>query len=38
LFALRGHEIDPAWPIIRVLVACKLAKVQPLPIAKAAAA
>src|SRR5690242_7314028 len=37
LFALRGREIDPAWPIIRVLVACRLAKVQQLPIAKAAA-
>jgi stearoyl-CoA desaturase (delta-9 desaturase) len=37
LFALRGREIDPAWPIIRLLVACRLATVSQLPIAKAAA-
>ena len=27
-FALRRHEIDPAWPFIRLLEACKLAKVR----------
>jgi stearoyl-CoA desaturase (delta-9 desaturase) len=36
-FALRGREIDPAWPVIRLLEALKLAKVQQLPIYKAAA-
>ena len=36
-FSLRRHEIDPAWPIIRLLEACKLAKVRQLPLAKAAA-
>jgi stearoyl-CoA desaturase (delta-9 desaturase) len=36
-FSLRRHEIDPAWPIIRLLEACKLAKVRQLPMAKAAA-
>jgi stearoyl-CoA desaturase (delta-9 desaturase) len=36
-FALRGREIDLAWPIIRMLEVCKLAKVSQLPIAKAAA-
>lgn len=37
LFALRGREIDPAWPVIRLLQACNLAKVSQLPVAKAAA-
>jgi stearoyl-CoA desaturase (Delta-9 desaturase) len=37
LFALRGHEIDPAWPVIRILEKLGLAKVNPLPLAKAAA-
>jgi stearoyl-CoA desaturase (delta-9 desaturase) len=36
-FSLRGWEIDPAWPVIRLLELCRLAKVQRLPIAKAAA-
>jgi stearoyl-CoA desaturase (delta-9 desaturase) len=35
-FALRGHEIDPAWPVIRLLEAVGLAKVHPEPLAKAA--
>jgi len=35
-FALRGKEIDLAWPIIRLFEACGLAKVNRLPIAKAA--
>ena len=37
LFALKRWEIDPAWPVIRLLERCGLAKVNPLPIAKAAA-
>jgi stearoyl-CoA desaturase (delta-9 desaturase) len=37
LFALRGREIDPAWPVIRLLEMCGLAKVSQLPVAKAAA-
>ncbi|MCC6862978.1 MAG: fatty acid desaturase [Bryobacteraceae bacterium] len=37
LFALRGREVDPAWPVVRVLVRLGLAKVQPLPLARAAA-
>jgi len=36
-FALRPHEIDLAWPVIRLLEACGLAKVKSLPAAKAAA-
>ena len=36
-FALRGHEIDLAWPVIRLLEMLNLAKVKPLPIARAAA-
>ena len=36
-FALRGWEIDPAWPVIWLLEKCRLATVQRLPIAKAAA-
>jgi len=36
-FALRGHEIDPAWPVIRLLELLGLAKVNRVPIAKAAA-
>jgi stearoyl-CoA desaturase (Delta-9 desaturase) len=35
-FALRGREIDLAWPVIRFLERCGLAKVSQLPIAKAA--
>ena len=35
-FALRGREIDPAWPVILFLEWCKMAKVHPEPIAKAA--
>ena len=35
-FALRGREIDLAWPVIRVLESCGLAKINRLPIAKAA--
>ena len=35
-FALKGREIDLAWPVIRLLEAFGLAKVNPLPIAKAA--
>jgi stearoyl-CoA desaturase (delta-9 desaturase) len=35
-FALRRREIDPAWPIIRLLESFGLAKVNRLPIAKAA--
>lgn len=37
LFALRGHEIDPAWIVIRLLERFGLAEVKQLPIAKAAA-
>jgi stearoyl-CoA desaturase (Delta-9 desaturase) len=36
-FALRGREIDPAWPLIRLMEICKLARVQPAPVAKAIA-
>jgi stearoyl-CoA desaturase (delta-9 desaturase) len=36
-FSLRGREIDPAWSVIRLLELLNLAKVQRLPIAKAAA-
>src|SRR5262249_11994923 len=36
-FALRGGEIDPSWPLIRLLERCRLAKVKELPIVKAAA-
>jgi len=36
LFALRGHEIDPAWPVIRMLEKFGLATVKQLPAAKAA--
>jgi stearoyl-CoA desaturase (delta-9 desaturase) len=35
-FALRGREIDLAWPVIECLERCGLAKIQRLPIAKAA--
>jgi stearoyl-CoA desaturase (delta-9 desaturase) len=35
-FSLRGREIDPAWPVIRLLVGLHLAKLKPLPFAKAA--
>lgn len=37
-FALRGHEIDLAWPVIRTLEKLGLARVNRLPISKAAAA
>ncbi len=36
-FAQRGLEIDPAWPVIRLLEFVRLAQVKPEPIAKAAA-
>jgi stearoyl-CoA desaturase (delta-9 desaturase) len=36
-FALKRREIDPAWPVIRLLAWFHLAKVKTLPIAKAAA-
>ncbi len=36
-FAQRRDEIDLAWPVIRLLEKCGLAKVQRLPMAKAAA-
>ena len=36
LFALRGREIDPAWPVIRLLESLGLAHVKPEPVAKAA--
>jgi stearoyl-CoA desaturase (delta-9 desaturase) len=36
-FAQRAREIDLAWPLIRLLEKCGLAKVQHLPMAKAAA-
>ncbi|HZS55382.1 MAG TPA: fatty acid desaturase [Bryobacteraceae bacterium] len=35
-FALRGREIDLAWPVIRLLERCGLATIDRLPIAKAA--
>lgn len=35
-FSLRGREIDPGWYIIRMLESFGLAKVNPVPIAKAA--
>jgi stearoyl-CoA desaturase (delta-9 desaturase) len=35
-FALRGREIDLAWPVIQLLEKCGLATVNRLPIAKAA--
>jgi stearoyl-CoA desaturase (Delta-9 desaturase) len=35
-FALRGREIDLAWPVIRLLERCGLAKIDRVPIAKAA--
>ncbi len=35
-FALRGREIDPAWPVIRLMEGCGLAKVNRLSISKAA--
>jgi stearoyl-CoA desaturase (delta-9 desaturase) len=35
-FALRGREIDPAWPVIRLLEVCGLARIHPEPVAKAA--
>jgi stearoyl-CoA desaturase (delta-9 desaturase) len=35
-FSLRGREIDPAWPVIRVLESLRLAAVKRLPAAKAA--
>lgn len=36
LFALRGHEIDLAWPVIRLLECCGLAKAKRVQVAKAA--
>jgi stearoyl-CoA desaturase (delta-9 desaturase) len=35
-FALRGREIDVAWPVIAILERCGMAKVKRVPIAKAA--
>jgi len=35
-FAMRKWEFDPAWPVIRMLEGFRLAKVKPLPVAKAA--
>ncbi|HEY7307507.1 MAG TPA: fatty acid desaturase [Bryobacteraceae bacterium] len=35
-FALRGREIDLAWPVIQLLEKCRLATINRLPIAKAA--
>ena len=35
-FAQKGREIDPAWPVIRMLEVLGLAKVNRLPLAKAA--
>jgi len=35
-FALRGKEIDPAWPVIWILERFGLASVRPEPVAKAA--
>ena len=34
-FAVAPREVDLAWPLIRLLEVCRLAKVQPLPVAKA---
>ncbi len=36
MFALRGREFDPAWPVIRILESVGLARIKPEPIAKAA--
>jgi stearoyl-CoA desaturase (delta-9 desaturase) len=35
-FSWKGREIDPAWPVIRLLEMVGLAKVRKLPLAKAA--
>ncbi len=35
-FALRGREIDLAWPVIRLMERLRLVKIEYLPIAKAA--
>ena len=35
-FSLRGREIDPAWPVIRLLEVCGLAKVNRVSLSKAA--
>jgi len=35
-FAMRGHEFDPAWVVIRLLESIGLAEVKPEPLAKAA--
>jgi stearoyl-CoA desaturase (delta-9 desaturase) len=35
-FALRGREIDLAWPVIQLFEKCGLATINRLPIAKAA--
>ena len=37
-FAMKGREIDVAWPVIRLLEVCRLARINRLPIAKAEAA
>ncbi len=36
LFAMKAGEIDPAWPVIRLMETLGLAKIKPLPMAKAA--
>jgi stearoyl-CoA desaturase (delta-9 desaturase) len=36
--AVKRREIDPAWPVIRLLEKLRLAKVRPLPVARAIAA
>ena len=35
-FSMRKREIDPAWPVIRLLEVLGLARVKPEPLAKAA--
>ena len=35
-FSWKRFEIDPAWPVIRLLAGLRLAKVKKLPVAKAA--
>ena len=35
-FSFRGWEIDPAWPVIRLLEMLRLARTKSLPVAKAA--
>jgi stearoyl-CoA desaturase (delta-9 desaturase) len=35
-FSMRPGEIDPAWPVIRLLEMLNLARIKPVPPAKAA--